>query len=513
MIKIKEIAPTEEYVYDISLDGTVVIANGDIVASNTDGFNFALPKKYRYTKEKPYIGKGLNRNVKEGKEYTELVADIAEFNDMFMRGKMGLGLDEIVPASINISRKNYMDLLKNQEVKLVGNTVKSRRLSGFIANFLDEVIPMLLAGNGKGFLESYYDYIEKIYNYQIPLRDIASKGKIKKTIAEYKEDCQTHTKAGNKKSRQVWYELAIEHGLNVNLDDTLYYVNTGKKDSDKDVKRVTKQYVVWEGNEVELAGKVKSSLLKQICEKKGLVAKGMKEKDKKDLFKPYIVREVDEVTINCKLVPNEIVEAEEDIFCTSEIEYNVEKYINQFNNRIKPLLVCFHPNIREKILIQEPTNRQYFTETECELVSGYPNKEIDQDTYEALMTPERKEIEFWVTIGEEPPFINECKINWETLVQDYKKTKEKEKTELFKKLDEEYVSRLMKLTQEDINKFEEEYTLPSKISELVELNPSNLTLYFKELPDMTPSTGGYLFDDIKVHVIAEDLSVDDNGSD
>ena len=68
------------------------------------GFNFELPKKYRYTKDKPYVGKGLNREVKLGKEYTGFEADVAEFNDLYMGGvhseigkpKMGLGIDEIV---------------------------------------------------------------------------------------------------------------------------------------------------------------------------------------------------------------------------------------------------------------------------------------------------------------------------------------------------------------------------------------------------------------------------------
>ena len=36
-----------------------------------DGFNFETPQKYRYTKEHPYVGKGIGRNVKKDKRYTE----------------------------------------------------------------------------------------------------------------------------------------------------------------------------------------------------------------------------------------------------------------------------------------------------------------------------------------------------------------------------------------------------------------------------------------------------------
>lgn len=484
------------------------------IVGDTDGFNFSLPKSYRYTKENPYIGKGLNRNVKKDEEYTEFKADVAEFNDLFMRGKMGLGIDEIVPSSINFSRKNYCDLLDDGSVKLVGNTVKSRRMSGFISKFLEKAIPMLLNGDGKGFLEYYYEYISKIYNYQIPLKDIASKGKIKKTIKEYLEDCQTLTKAGNKKSRQVWYELAIRANMSVNLDDTIYYVNTGTKDSESDVKRVTRQYIMWEGEKTELSGKVKTQFFKKICEEKGLVSKGMKEKEKKELLKPYIIDEVDEILVNCKLVPNNIIDAEEDILCNDEIEYNVVKYIKQFNNRITPLLVCFHPEIRDRILINNPENRQYFTEQQCQLVSGYPNKEIDQDTYEALMTPERKEVEYWTSINEIPPFIKECEIDWDKIVADFNVLKEKENSEKFQILNAKYLELLTEIDESDIEKFEEDYKLPPKIDAMMELNSNDLCLYFKELPNMVPTTGGYLFDDIKVHKENEiDLSVDDNGSD
>ena len=70
-------------------------------------------------------------------------------------------------------------------------------------------------------------------------------------------------------------------------------------------------------------------------------------------------------------------------------------------------------------LITNPEDKQYFTEEESRLVSGYPNKETDQDTYEALMTPEKKEIGFWTKINEVPPFVKECGIDWNVLVEKY----------------------------------------------------------------------------------------------
>jgi hypothetical protein len=137
----------------------------------------------------------------------------------------------------------------------------------------------------------------------------------------------------------------------------------------------------------------------------------------------------------------------------------------------------------------------FFTEEESKLVSGYPNKEEDQDTFEALMTPERKEIEFWTSINEIPPFVKECNIDWDKLVSDYKAEVEKENNEIFQIENGKYIKALNELTDADIEAFEEDGKLPVSISSIVTLG-SDMRLYFKKLPNMTPSTGGYVFDDI-----------------
>lgn len=502
MAKIQFLGQTSDYVYDISLDGTMVNALGMNINRQTDGFNFQMPTKFRYTEENPYIGKGLGRNTVKDKKYVGVEADVAEFEDLYLNhayndgiNKMGLGIDEFCPATINFSRKNYADLLENGETKKVGNTIKSRRMSGYIENFLDEGIDLLLTGKGQEFLEKYYEYIDKIYNYQIPLRDIASKGKIKKTIEQYKKDCETVTKAGSKKSRQAWYELVIQNNIHVDINDTIYYVNCGTKKGDSDVKRITHQYAKLNNEIVEIDNRVKKELLKKALNTDDVKINTLKTKEIKELIKPYIIKEEDEIILNCKLIPNEIIECEENVLCNDDIEYNVIKYIEQFNNRIKPLLVCFSNEIRSKILIQNPEDRQYFTSEQCQLVSGFPNKETDQDTYEQLMTPEKKEIEYWLSINEEPPFIKECSIDWKELVNNYLTQKKEEETILFKEENEKYLNIINNLTKEQVDSFETEGIIPNELNNIVQLDN---TMHFKfiKLPNISPSTGGYIFDDI-----------------
>ena len=479
------------------------------IVGDTDGFNFQMPREenFRYTKDNPYISNGRGRNSVKGKAYTRVEADVAEFEDIYLAeaynggvNKMGLGIDEYCDACIQFARKNYADLMPDGKTKKVGNTIKSRKMSGYLEKFIDEGVDLLLRNNGYKFLSNYYDYIEKIYNYQIPIKDIASKGNIKKTLKEYQDDCKTLTKAGSKKSRQAWYELALNEELEVNVGDTVFYINTGTKKGHSDVKRVTHYYYYNDGEKVEITKELEKMYKEYTKEFK---ANGWKDKKTRlDLAKEKYGTKAfdeDEIILNCKLVPNQILDMEEDVLCSDYegLEYNVEKYIDQFNNRIRPLLVCFHPDIRNKILVTNPKDKQYFTEEESRLVSGYPNKEGDQDTYEQLMTPEKKEIEYWVKINEVPPFVKECGIDWDALVEQYKKEKEEENYALFQEENKKYLEALEEITNDEVVEFEEEGILPKSIENLMTLNSADMRLHFKKIPDKTPSTGGFVFDDIQ----------------
>jgi len=475
------------------------------IVGDTDGFNLELPKKFRYTDEHPYIGKGLGRNVKEGKAYTKVEADVAEFEDMYLNTsynggwqRYGIDIDEYITSSINLSRKNYGDKLPDGSTKKVGNTIKSRKMSGYLEKFIDEGVDLLLRGNGYKFLTNYYDYIEKIYNYQIPIKDIASKGNIKKSLKDYIADCETLTKAGSKKSRQAWYELAIKEGIDANVSDTIYYINTGTKKGHSDVKRVTHFYYYLDGEKTEITKEVEE-LYKEnskLAAEHGVDTKKTRLELAKEHYGNSAFDE-DEIILNCKLVPNEILDKEEDVLCSEyeELEYNVEKYIDQFNKRITPLLVCFHPDIRDKILITNPKNRLFFTEEQSKLVSGFPNKEGDQDTFDALMTLERKEMEFWDKIGEKPPFVDECGIDWDGALEKFRNEREESNIEIYKHENGKYLKALDELTKKDVEEFEEDGKIPASISSLMTLG-SDMRLYFKKIPTMTPSTGGYIFDDI-----------------
>ena len=475
------------------------------IVGDTDGFNFQLPSedKYRYTKEHPYISPGVSRETKEGVEYVGFKADVAEFNDLYMKdfhygpncvNKMGLGIDEVVSATINFSRKNYADYFPDEEfpkdVKMVGNTIKSKKMPEYISKFLEKGIRLLLRKKGQDFIEAYYDYIEKIYNYQIPLKMIASKGKIKKSLEEYIEDCKTITKAGRPKSRQAWMELALRENLTVNMGETIYYINIGKTKSQTDAKKVTHYYIVdgLFGDKTDHRVALEKEWKKDAVD--GKLAPKERALSLSDYVKkhhPEVIIE-DEVILNCKLVPREIVDSEEDIMCKEGEEYNVQKYIDQFNKRITPLLVCFRPEIRSKILITNPDDRQYFTYDQCELCNGFPNKVSDQDTYEQLMTLDDREIKFWMSHPEwKPPYLEYCEMDWDEIQRDYLERMEKERQLGIDKVKAKFAEIVLNMTLDEIEEFEDG-EMPKAMLEIVDVDPLSGKFMSKEYKDIVIGT-------------------------
>ena len=312
---------------------------------DTDGVNFETPQD---REEYKYVGKGLNGLVKEGKEYIGSEADVAEYNDLFLRGEMGLDIDGVWPSTINVARKNYALLTDKGKVKLTGNSIKSKKLQTYVAEFLDKGLRMLLDGKGGEFLDFYYEYVDKLYNRQIPLAKIANKARVKQSIDDYKVHITKTTRAGNMMSRQAHMELLIKEGKNPGLGDTIFYVNNGEKKSHGDVQK------------------------------------------KKD-----------ELVLNCYMIDERDIELNPDLLG----EYNVPRYLAAFNKRIEPLLVVYRPEIREDILIENPKDRPIFTKTQTELVRGYPMKEAHQDTLEEVLTLSDTELTFWKNVGIDPYYM------------------------------------------------------------------------------------------------------------
>jgi DNA polymerase elongation subunit (family B) len=415
------------------------------LVGDTDGFNFAIPDGVENIK---YIPKGNHRMTEEyvGQELSGVAAVVAEFNEEYMIGRMGLDIDDICKSTINFARKNYANWIvkKNKDgseklkLKLVGNTVKSKVMATYIEEFIDKAIIMLLDGRGKDFIEFYYDYVEKIFNYKIPIVKIASKSKVNESIDHYKNVyLKGTTKAGQQPSRKAHMELAIKEDLKIDLGDVIYYVNTGTAKSHADVKKVTskegKQSIEFNCEHIPTKSVERDTeILKDI----ETLIKSKEDVDHDDLE-------------SLEMIDDKIAELESQLYF---VEYNVAKYIEALNNRIAKLFVCFDTTIRDKVVTDKNGNqkvvnnlvrgvvknknkelelepRKYFTETQCELVAGKPfDPEVDQDDYHKdLMMFEDKEFNFWIRVNKVPNNIDVEE--WNKLKKEYLVRIEKERKE------------------------------------------------------------------------------------
>jgi hypothetical protein len=332
---------------------------------DTDGINFSVPEG---VEERKYVGKGLNWKVKGGKEYVGEEADVMEFNDLAMRGEMALDTDGQWPACINLARKNYALITAKGKIKLTGNSIKSKKMPAYIEKFLDKGIKLLLDGKGQEFIEWYFEYVQKIYDKQIPLIDIANKSKVKQSIPDYVFRSNQLTKAGNLMSRQAHMELSIKEGLNVNLGDVIFYVNNGNKSSQGDVQKVNKPKKGWSQDHINSFGGPIPEDLESI------------------------------IQLNCYRI--DPLELESNPNMTGD--YNVPRAITTFNKRVEPLLVVFSNEIRNTILINNPEERPFFTKSQCELINNQPYNDQDQDKLEDVMEISNEEMDFWTRVNISP---------------------------------------------------------------------------------------------------------------
>jgi hypothetical protein len=248
---------------------------------------------------------------------------------------------------------------------------------------------MLLKGQGKEFIEYYYEYLEKIHGQQIPLIKIAQRAKVKQTLEDYKVRCTQTTKAGSLMSRQAHMELAIQNNMPVNLGDVIMYVNNGEKASHGDVQKVP-------------AKKYSELQRERHFKKTGEVLQDTESR----------------IQLNCYLLNQEELENNPDLTG----DYNVARAVNTFNKRIEPLLVVFKDEVRQNLIVDDPSKRGMFTNKQCELINGHPLGEGDQDDLNDVLTVSDQEIDYWKRRGLNPTYMYDvAEGGWENSVTELPK--------------------------------------------------------------------------------------------
>lgn len=396
-----------DFVYDVSTeDGTFIAGIGGVICHNTDGCNFSVPE---------YVNIDLNFNeldtpIKiddltyeyEGVTYKGIDAMVEKYNNDIIGGQyMKLDNDGMWISAANFSRKNYANLeystledknkkkifnipkqyldnekqyleiyinensyteeqaknikIKKSKPKVTGNTIKSKTMSEYIEEFINNAMKLILTNKPKEFIDYYYEYLTKIYCKQIPIKKIASKSRLKQSVQDYIN--RGTDVNGRAKAKQAHMELIIANNINTSGMDFIYYVNNGTAKSHGDVSFNKK------------TGK----------------------------FNSYIITE-NEIKNNPDMLG----------------EYNVARYVNNFNKRVKSLLTIFPEKIQKTIIKNQPMGREYYTEDEMKLVN------FDKDSIEDFFYLEEKEVKFWNRTGLRPQDIfKDFKTDFEIKSQEY----------------------------------------------------------------------------------------------
>ena len=326
--------------------------------------------------------------------------------------------------------KNKKTGVEEDKLEIIGGAIIKKTQSEYITEFVEKEVVKLMRGDALGFLNAYWDYISLIQDRKLNVNLITSKAKIKKSKNEYLEHIKGVNKNGQPLNRQVHMEMLINAGVDFDMGDTVYYVNTGTNEKDKDSMSVNTTFATCDISDVNInditkvmatneRNRIKSYLVRiyeqgyltvnSKCMDGDLIAflddiatwKNIKFKTKtlkKGVFVEFIKTEF---IINCTLVDT----YKSDNF----INYNSVLYIDKFNKAVHPLFVVFKPELRDKLMIKDKRDRPFVLESDLELINSIPfagKEKKTQMSYEEVMEITKEEDEYWSFVKISPDDFN-----------------------------------------------------------------------------------------------------------
>jgi DNA polymerase elongation subunit (family B) len=377
----------------------------------TDGINFHIPDKttIRVTNEGVTEGlsEGLNEEMWQYNGKTGIAALIEKYNKEEMRPPyMSVDNDGEFISCLNLSRINYATLanvkdkktgLMKEKVKLTGNTIKSKVMPEYIEEFIDKGFELILHGKGKEFVDYYYDYVENLYYKRIPLKKIATKNRVKMSLNAYRK--RGKDKNGKDKAKQAHMELLIQKRQRIAAElfekhKDEFQLNPEKKLNPDDILKLVNNYMPAEPLLDSVVYQVNTGYLKS----HGSSATIKDKETGEDRYASTLIS-AEELQDNPTMTGY----------------YNVVKYLDAFNSRVKSLLVGFDEEVRNTLLAEivkkkmkdelgnkvvvEELKKHDYKPGELEL------KNFDKDIFEESMNLESKEVEFWNNNGYDPRLV------------------------------------------------------------------------------------------------------------
>ena len=377
----------------------------------TDGINFQIPDRTNISVNGLTEGKlGYDGPIDEMWKYddkTGIAALIAKYNKEEMRPPyMSVDNDGEFLSCLNLSRINYATLanvkdkktgLMKEKIKLTGNTIKSKVMPEYIEEFIDKGFELILHGKGKEFVDYYYKYAENLFYLRIPLKKIATKNRVKMSLNAYRK--RGKDKNGKDKAKQAHMELLIQKRQRIAAElfekhKSEFDINPEKKLSPDDILKLVNNYMPAEPLLDSVVYQVNTGYLKSHGSSATI-------KDK----------ETGEERYASTLISAE--ELQDNPGMTGY--YNVVKYLDAFNSRVKSLLVGFDEEVRNTLLASIVKNKykdelgNKMVKPELKVHDYKPGelelKNFDKDFFEESMNLEPKEVEFWNNNGYDPRLV------------------------------------------------------------------------------------------------------------
>jgi DNA polymerase elongation subunit (family B) len=450
--------------------------NCEALLAVTDGINFQFPimTKIQISQNKNTPNTLLETEIpiEEAWKYNSKIgidALIEKFNKEEMKPPFNsVDNDGEYLSCLNLSRINYATLLlakdkktgeMKEKIKLTGNTIKSKVMPKYIEEFFDKGLNLILHGKGKEFFEYYIDYAQNIYYRRIPLMKIASKSRVKTTIAKYQK--RGVDKNGREKGKQAHMELLIEK-RNV-LAEQLFEEHKNEFELTKDENKLT------------------------LDDKYELVANYLPPEPELDSVVFHVNTGYKLSDGSSNRIKDNITGLERyasNIITASEMkenpnmlgEYNVAKYLNSFNKCVKSILVGFGPDVKEVAknmlckIVKTSTKDMMGGKVKQENLSipsfdknedALQLKNFNKDSYNDSMFLEKYELNFWNKYGHDPRKIwngfkelEDNRVYYEIYddVLNYLNNKMQENNKpLIKSINDDYVSGDYVLLKRDFN--------------------------------------------------------------
>ena len=125
---------------------------------------------------------------------------------------------------LSYKMKNYALLDFDGRTIIKGSALKSRGIELYLRRFTEEVIRLLLSGEGERIETVYGEYLDKLREHRIPIDQLAKTETLSESPAGYREKL-----ARNKRNPAAAYELAGRSDREFRAGDQISYYVTGRE--------------------------------------------------------------------------------------------------------------------------------------------------------------------------------------------------------------------------------------------------------------------------------------------